>query len=111
MGRLEPGLMKKFLLETIVLLALGEAANAADLGAPVYSTPVSWTGFYLGGTIGGISSNFDPSNAAFDRGFFGPVNVAAVNAAGAQSLKPSSFTGSVELGYNWQLGALVLGLE
>src|SRR5262245_29219078 len=114
--------MKKLLLATVLLLSLGAAANAADLGTPVYSTPVSWTGFYVGGTIGGMSGNFDPTNAAFVptnalfdprlAGFFsGPVNVAAVNAAGAQSLKPSTFTGSVELGYNWQFGALVFGLE
>lgn len=103
--------MKKLLLGTIALLALGAAANAADLGAPVYSAPVSWTGLYVGGTIGGISGNFDPTNVAAGPYFGEPANVAAVNAAGIQSLKPSSLTGSVELGYNWQFGSMVVGLE
>ena len=55
--------MKKFLLATVALVALGAAAPAlaADLGARTYSkapafvpAPIyNWTGFYIGGHIGG----------------------------------------------------------
>lgn len=38
-------------------------------------------------------------------------NVPGVNAAGQQSIKPSGFTGGFELGYNWQAGNVVYGLE
>jgi len=54
--------MKKFLLGTVALVALGAAAPAlaADLAArpytkaPAYAAPIyNWTGFYIGGHIGG----------------------------------------------------------
>ena len=65
--------MKKFLFASVVLAALGATAPAlsADLGArpyynkaaPVYAAPLyNWTGFYIGGHIGGAfasSSNFN----------------------------------------------------
>src|SRR5882757_4022268 len=65
--------MKKFLLGTVALVALGATvpALAADLGArpvynrpaPVYAAPIyNWTGFYIGGHIGGAfnsNNNFN----------------------------------------------------
>ncbi len=55
--------MKKFLLGTVALVALGATvpALAADLGArqaytkaPAYIAPIyNWTGFYIGGHVGG----------------------------------------------------------
>src|ERR1700726_790359 len=66
-------LMKKFLLGTVALVALGATvpALAADLGArppyptkaPAYAAPIyNWTGFYIGGHIGGAfnrNNNFN----------------------------------------------------
>jgi outer membrane immunogenic protein len=59
--------MKKFLLATVALVALGATAPAlaADLGArpyaqaPAYAATIyNWTGFYIGGHVGGgVSSN------------------------------------------------------
>lgn len=59
--------MKKFLLGTVALVALGATvpALAADLGArpaytkaPVYAAPLyNWTGFYIGGHVGGAFSS------------------------------------------------------
>lgn len=59
--------MKKFLLGTVALVALGATvpALAADLGArapygkaPAYAAPIyNWTGFYIGGHIGGAFSS------------------------------------------------------
>ena len=61
--------MKKFLLATVALAALGAPALAADLGprsyarAPVFAAPIyNWTGFYIGGHLGGAfsaSNNFN----------------------------------------------------
>jgi outer membrane immunogenic protein len=63
---LEKKRMKKFLLATVALVALGATvpALAADLGtrapytkAPVYAAPIyNWTGFYIGGHVGGAFS-------------------------------------------------------
>jgi outer membrane immunogenic protein len=59
--------MKKFLLGTVALVALGATvpALAADLGArpyynkaPTYAAPIyNWTGFYIGGHVGGAFSS------------------------------------------------------
>jgi outer membrane immunogenic protein len=58
--------MKKFLLATVALVALGATAPAlaADLAArpytkaPAYAAPIyNWTGFYIGGHIGGAFSS------------------------------------------------------
>src|ERR1700729_2252978 len=58
--------MKKFLLATVALVALGATvpALAADLPArtytkaPVYAAPLyNWTGFYIGGHLGGVFSD------------------------------------------------------
>src|SRR5271154_5229228 len=64
---LEAKSMKKFLLATVALVALGATvpALAADLGArapytkaPVYAAPFyNWTGFYIGGHVGGAFSS------------------------------------------------------
>ena len=62
--------MKKFLLATVALVALGAAvpALAADMGArqaytkapPAYAPIYNWTGFYIGGHLGGA---FDGNNS------------------------------------------------
>jgi len=58
--------MKKFLLATVALVALGATvpALAADLPArtytkaPAYAAPLyNWTGFYIGGHLGGVFSD------------------------------------------------------
>ena len=58
--------MRKFLLGTVALVALGATvpALAADLGArtytkaPAYAAPIyNWTGFYIGGHVGGAFSS------------------------------------------------------
>jgi outer membrane immunogenic protein len=75
--------MKKFLLGTVALIALGATvpALAADLAArpaytkaPAYMAPIyNWTGFYIGGHIGGafegnngfIGTNTNNNNGRF----------------------------------------------
>jgi outer membrane immunogenic protein len=111
--------LKKFLLG-LILSAVGiAAAAAADLPtakpAPVFAAPAaySWTGFYLGGNLGGAWGSFDPrtSTVFSPVGYFVLTSIPAIGAVGAQSIKPSGFTGGVEAGYNWQWGNLVLGVE
>jgi len=84
--------MKKALLTAVSLVALGMApAIAADLPARTYTkapaplAPIyNWTGFYIG-AMGGYASE---SDNGIKGGFAGGT-----------------------LGYNWQQGALVFGLE
>ena len=83
--------MKKFLLGTVALVALGATvpALAADLGArtytkaPVYAAPIyNWTGFYIGGHLGGAFGGNNNFNGLVtgnnnDGRFLGGVQVGA----------------------------------
>jgi outer membrane immunogenic protein len=74
--------MKKLLLGTVALVALGATvpALAADLSArapytkaPVYAAPIyNWTGFYIGGHVGGAFAG-DNSLSGTDGRFLGGV--------------------------------------
>src|SRR5215469_4753719 len=103
--------MRKLFITTAalsVLAATSMASNAADVTArpapyapppPVYAPPpFSWTGFYLGGNIGGAWARRDVTDT-----FFG-VNFNPGNNNGA-------FIGGGQLGYNWQVNYFVLGVE
>jgi outer membrane immunogenic protein len=94
--------MKKILLGTVALVALGIAgsASAADLAArpytkaPAYIPPqiYNWTGFYIGGHVGGA--------------FRGDDN----NVLGGSS--DGTFMGGVQIGYDTQFSPnWVAGLE
>lgn len=94
--------MKKYLLASVAALGLvaAGAASAADLpsrkgpvAAPVYMPPAfSWTGFYVGGNAG-----------------YGWGNVNANGWANVGDL--DGFVGGGQIGYNYQMGQFVLGLE
>ncbi len=94
--------MKKYLLASVAALGLvaAGAASAADLpsrkgpiAAPVYMPPAfSWTGFYVGGNAG-----------------YGWGNVNANGFANVGDL--DGFVGGGQIGYNYQMGQFVLGLE
>lgn len=105
--------MRKFLLAgtPVFILASTLGGRAADLPvkAPPAIPPFDWSGFYAGVNVGAAWTSYDPLMSTF------PNNSAAtarVNAAGAsQSLQPSGFVGGSQLGYNWQFGHFIAGLE
>ena len=97
--------MKKFLLATVALVALGATvpALAADLAArpaytkaPAYVQPIyNWTGFYIGGHLGGAFSS--------DNNFNGLVTGNNGN---------GRFLGGVQVGGDYQFAPnWVLGIE
>jgi outer membrane immunogenic protein len=102
--------LKKFLLTGASLgtFVVAVGAQAADLGQPpVYKAPPmpapawSWTGFYVGGTIGAVSDRStvtnDPSGLRWIQGQPSNSSVGVI--------------GGLEAGYNWQISQVVLGLE
>jgi outer membrane immunogenic protein len=98
--------MKKLLVAGIATAGLVSAsAFAADMPqpAPVYKAapaPVfSWTGFYIGGDVGGVWAK--------DR----ITDVNGLNGAKTYSMDPSGVIGGGILGYNVQAGQFVYGLE
>jgi outer membrane immunogenic protein len=95
--------MKKFLLATVAFVALGAPALAADLAArpytkapPIVAPIYNWTGFYIGGHIGGAFGN--------DNNFNGLV----VN----NNNDDARFLGGVQVGADYQFAPnWVLGIE
>jgi outer membrane immunogenic protein len=96
--------MRKIILTASTALMIAGPALGADLSprpAPLYAAPPLplWTGFYIGGNAGGglgnAVSNFGVGGASF----------ASVD----NSLKGAVAGG--QLGYNWQSGPMVYGLE
>ena len=87
----------------LALAATMTAANAADIArrhrmptkAPEYVEPIyNWTGFYVGINGGGAFGNSDVSNAL-----------------GSSSYDLSGGLAGGTVGYNWQAGRFVYGLE
>ena len=98
--------MKKILLSSVALLSLTAGAMAADLpsrrAAPapiVAAVPVfTWTGFYVGVNAGyGWNTN--------DNDVFVP-GIGVVD-----SDDDGGFVGGAQVGYNYQIGSFVVGLE
>src|SRR5579871_1300289 len=96
---------KGFLLATAGGLAMAPGAQAADMlvKAPLMPAAPSWTGFYLGGNVGAAWQNMNAANAANSGYFFCGSSCSHIDG--------SSFTGGGQIGYNWQHGNSVFGLE
>jgi len=96
-------------------LAFGGSAFAADMATkmPVKAPPpppapvYSWTGFYIGGDLGGAWT----SNTGTWTPLQGPVGAFPINVISGSN-KGSSFLGGLHAGYNYQFApAWVAGLE
>ena len=91
-------------------------ALAADMAVKARPMPVevyNWTGFYIGGDVGGAWGRDDVTHSTLIAapGLAFPVDAAAVTAASSPSFNPSSFVGGLYAGYNFQSGNIVYGLE
>jgi outer membrane immunogenic protein len=99
--------MKKLLLAGASLLVMVSASSAADLAArpytkaPAYVAPIyNWTGFYIGGFVGGAFGGSNSYTSDFAAGTL------------AASNRQSAFFGGGTLGANYQFGNnWVLGVE
>jgi outer membrane immunogenic protein len=99
--------------------ALPSMASAADLPsaaapasytkAPMFSPATNWSGFYGGVNVGYGWGNNDMSFADATPGFPGGSGFPAT----PQSIgnRSSGVIGGGQIGYNWQMGSLVTGLE
>jgi outer membrane immunogenic protein len=102
--------MKKF-LAVAILAGSSLSAQAADIvvKAPVYKAPEAkvydWTGFYVGVNVGvglgrnltqdTISNGLNPPTLFVPQSYLGPIGA----------------IGGGQIGYNWQISNVVLGLE
>jgi outer membrane immunogenic protein len=99
--------MKNFLLASVAALGIvaAGAASAADLPsrkgpveAPLYVPVFTWTGFYVGANAGYAWGQVDSTNLGVIGGFGGFDD-------------PDGFIGGGQIGYNYQIGQWVVGLE
>jgi outer membrane immunogenic protein len=101
--------VRKLLLGSAALVAvLAAPAMAADMGvSPAYKSPppvvYNWTGFYIGGNAGYSAGDKTHAATTFDDGSNNIVN--------SFTLAPSGWVGGLQAGYNWQIGASLLGFE
>ena len=100
--------MKRILGGMVVAAALSVSAFAADLPPRGYNkapamaaSATSWSGLYIGGNVGYGWGN---GNTAFSFSNFEIDNTAL-------DTKSKGVTGGAQIGYNWQMGAIVTGLE
>ncbi|SFH85475.1 outer membrane protein [Bradyrhizobium sp. cf659] len=95
---------------TTALVSTG-AASAADLGArytkaPAYAEPLfNWTGFYVGGHIGGAWTNEQFINNGSGAPF------ADLSPGQGFRQRNSGVMGGAQIGYNWQANNYVFGME
>src|ERR1700674_4187133 len=103
--------MKRFLLASVAVAAVAAPAFAADLPTapypmkgPAYVAAYNWTGFYLGVNLGG----------GWARNTFGETFFTAANPNFGANVGTSTISGVIgggQIGYNWQTGNLLFGLE
>jgi outer membrane immunogenic protein len=115
--------MKKTLLATVAMAALASSvissgASAADLApapmpavyakAPMVSPATNWSGFY-----GGVNVGYGWGNNNTDLADATPAPNAGATDLAPQSLSVSSsgVIGGGQIGYIWQIGTFVTGLE
>jgi outer membrane immunogenic protein len=114
--------MKKLLLGTVALAALGLPAIAADMGVRPHYAPVvaytNWTGCHVGGLVGldyGQDSGYTTTPGSTVVGFGGVGNhTGATVFAGqpwAQGFNLSGFTGGGYVGCDYQVSNWVFGVE
>lgn len=97
------------LLASAAILTAG-SAFAADLPArvapaPYIAAPIfTWTGFYVGLNAG---AGFNGGNRHFSE--FGYYDYNTAGSIGSNN--DTGFTGGLQVGYNWQFGSFVAGVE
>ncbi len=79
--------------------ALSDGAPSYDYAAPYAAAAPTWTGFYLGAHLGGTWGSSEATDTS------------ANTLNDYWSAAPSGFVAGATLGYNWQLGPMIYGIE
>jgi outer membrane immunogenic protein len=105
--------MKKIIAIAVAVLGSGSIASAADLAvkAPPMTAPVpvfSWTGFYIGANVGGAWGTKEWTGTSEQLDAAAPV-LLNNDVVGTHTV--NGFLGGGQIGYNYQAGWTVFGLE
>ncbi|KAA2235356.1 outer membrane protein [Salinarimonas soli] len=113
--------MKKILLSTVALLGLTMTAGAADLPrrtvapmvSPIVAVPVfTWTGFYVGVNAGyGFGDNKNDQSTYFIPTSTGIPVAGNLTISNFGNDNREGFVGGAQVGYNFQFGMFVAGIE
>jgi outer membrane immunogenic protein len=108
-------------LASAMLLGNVGAAMAADMPLKVKASPpvavYNWTGFYVGGDVGGYWDNQSATVVSSPSPGFGAPPIGGAGIAGFGNLPTNhglnrdGAVGGVYAGYNWQLGKFLVGVE
>jgi outer membrane immunogenic protein len=100
----------------IVIAGPAMAADMAVKARPIaFESAYNWSGFYVGANAGAVWSRSDVNLVSSP--FFGPGGVggpdgqSSLNRDGSRRLTGTNFLVGGQLGYNWQVGRFVLGVE
>jgi outer membrane immunogenic protein len=106
--------MKRLALAISFIAFSAATASAADMAvkapppAPMMVQVFSWTGFYIGGNVGGHWGRDSITTTSDPVGFPPPTNADTLSPV---TLKPQGVMGGVQVGYNWQMNNVVFGIE
>jgi outer membrane immunogenic protein len=78
--------------------ALSDGAPSYDYAAPYTPTPQGWRGFYLGAHLGGTWGSSEATSGG-------------TTLNDSWSAAPSGLVAGATLGYNWQVGPVIYGVE
>jgi outer membrane immunogenic protein len=101
-------------MSCVLVAAFLASANAADMGTPFRAPPMdptsSWTGFYIGVNGG---AGWGTAASSIDLSGLGAVitGLGAVGSFPVGSHELNGFLAGGQIGYNWQMGNVVFGIE
>jgi outer membrane immunogenic protein len=107
--------MKKLVTAIAIVASIGTPAFAADMAVkappPLPPAPViNWTGFYVGGNVGGVVENASGTSDFLD--VASGVPATEVSNPQSDSFSKGAFLGGGQIGYNWQFTpSWVVGVE
>ena len=104
--------MRKWSIQNSLPLWRSQPASAADLAARPYTKApaivdvvFNWSGFYVGGHVGGSTTNEQWTNTANTTGF------GDLSPGQGYRQRGTGVFGGGQMGYNWQAENFVFGLE
>jgi outer membrane immunogenic protein len=87
----------------------GSSAAGADLAIKAPTSPLTWTGGYLGLNAGGAWGDAHSYLALIQNNGSNPLSNAVLTSAGNAGFSPSSLSGGGQLGFNYQFAQRFVG--